>query len=150
MNPTPEPIPAIALEYAHPATTPRGLERTIALICLLVAAAACLIGWALIFWETETVIGSGTILCCAGAGLFACAVRLKHRPSMWLGLSHCAICAMFVGLVNVLRWGPQAATVPFLVVAGIYDVAVTIPMSLKCYRWLRTSAAAARDLPSVG
>ena len=149
MNPAPQPIPAIALEYAHSVTSPRGLERKIALICLLVAAAACLIGWPLIFWETETVIGSGAVLFSAGASLFVFAVRLKHRPSMALGLAHCGICALFVGLVNALGWGPRAATVPFLVMAGVYNVVVNVPMTLICYRSLRTTTAA-RDLPSIG
>ena len=58
------------------------------------------------------------------------------------------ICALFVGLVSALGWGPRAATVPFLVMAGIYNVVVNVPMTLICYRWLRT--AAARDLPSIG
>ena len=105
--------------------------------CLGLAAVMCLGGWGLIFVDTETVVVSGSLLLPAGVGLFVFSLRMKFRPGMALGLAHCALPALFVGLVNGLGWGPQTAHVPFLVMGAIYNVAVSIPGTAWAYVRLR-------------
>ena len=135
MNPA-APIPVIPLEYA-PTDSSRRRDRIGVRACLGLAAVACLSGWGLIFVDTETVVVSGSLLLLAGFGLFVFSLRMKFRPGMALGLAHCALPALFVGLVNGFGWGPQTAHVPFLVMGAIYNVAVSIPGTAWAYVRLR-------------
>ena len=130
------PIPVIPLEYA-PTDRSRRRDRVGVRVCLGLAAVACLGGWGLIFVDTESVVVSGSALLLAGVGSFVFSLRMKFRPGMALGLAHCALPALFVGLVNGLGWGPQTAHVPFLVMGAIYNVAVSIPGTVWAYVRLR-------------
>ena len=126
------PIPVIPLEYAQ--TEPsRRRDRIGVRVCVGLAAVACLGGWGLIFVNTESVVINGSLLLLAGVGLFVFSLRMKFRPGMALGLAHCALPALFVGLVNGLGWGPQTAHVPFLVMGAVYNVIVSIPGMIWAY-----------------
>jgi hypothetical protein len=129
------PIPVIPLEYARTDTSRR--HRIEVRVCLALAAVTCLVGWGLIFVDTETVVVSGCVLLLAGVGVFVFSLRMKFRPGMGLGLAHCALPALFVGLVNGLGWGPQTAHVPFLVMGAIYNLLVSIPATVWAYVRLR-------------
>jgi hypothetical protein len=146
MNVGDQPLPVLPLQYAAPGASSTARDALIARICLWTAGSACAVGWGLIFVETETVIGSGAALAAAGAGLFAVSVRLRCRLTMILGLAHCGLCALFVGLVNGLGWGPGPSTVPFLVMGGIYNVAVNIPFTALAHGRLRGMS---QQLPSA-
>ena len=130
------PIPVIPLEYAQTDPSLRR-DRIGVRVCLVLAAVACLGGWGLIFVDTETVVVSGSVLLLAGFGLFVFSLRTRFRPGMALGLAHCALPALFVGLVNGLGWGPQTAHVPFLVMGAFYNVVVSITGTVWAYARLR-------------
>lgn len=121
-----EPVPVIPLEYAEtPSDRPATWER-VTRVAIVLAWLCCAIGWALIiFVDVETVIASGPLLTALGLVMLFGGLRLR-RPSYWvLGSAHCAICILFVVLVNVRHWSPADAATPFAVMGGMYALLAT-------------------------
>ena len=60
---------------------------------------------------------------------------------------------LFTMLVNVRRWSPGEATLPFLLMGGAYLIGVTLPLSVMLFPRMRPVAADAAPeahLPSAG
>lgn len=130
----PDPTPVIPLEYADaPSDRPARWYR-VTRVTLVLAWLCCVIGWACIAWiDVETVIGSGPLLLALGAVLLIGGLRLR-RPAFWvLGSAHCAICILFVMIVNFLSWSPGEATWPFTIMGGIYAMFATAWSAWACF-----------------
>jgi hypothetical protein len=132
------PIPVLPLEYAPPPPAASRVWHRILTICLPAAYGCCVLALILIATVTvESVLFTGPTLFAAGlltvvAGLFA-----RRRVAAVVGACHCAICLLFVGLVNALHWGPRDAQTPFMLMGTVYSIAILFPTYLA---WL----------PSVG
>ncbi len=155
-----EPIPVIPLEYAKPTTVPRRLRwLRVAQWAVGLAALDVFVGLILIpVVDTESVGATGPILFVLGAALVVTSMKLKLLPGAMLGLAHCAVPLLFTMLVNVLRWGPNDASIPFLVMGGAYLLGVVLPGSVLFFLRTLPLADAMRgsapvppaDLPSTG
>jgi hypothetical protein len=153
------PIPVIPLEYAKSATHPREQRWLIvAQAALVLSALDVLVGWVLIpLVDAETAVVTGPILLLCGIVLLLASWRLKLLLTAILGLAHCAIPLLFTMLVNVRRWSPNEATTPFTIMAGLYLIAVVLPVTAVAWTrlWrMRPDAvlegpAPLRDLPSA-
>lgn len=137
-----EPIPVIPLTYADPATdgTRRGGSAGLALLAWAACAVACGLLMAV---DTETVMGSGPVIGLLGAWMVVQGVRRRVRRAWILGTAHCAICAFFVVLVNLYRWGPRDAHVPFAVMGVTYTLATAWPTYMIWARRCGARAASA-------
>ena len=130
--PSPTPLPVLPLEYA-PAASADARTRTwrrITLVCLEVAGATCVVGLAAIAYQTESVIVTGPILFTLGVLALVGGLFTRDRLAAALGASHCFICLLFVFLVNALRWSPDEAHLPFLVMGTVFTLAVIYPTAL--------------------
>jgi len=133
-----EPIPVIPLTYADPVTGgTRGGSPVLAVIAWGICVVACVL---LVGVDTETVVATGPAVFLAGTVMVVHGVRRRDRWTWILGLAHCAICAFFVVLVNLYRWGPGDAHVPFAVMGVAYTLAVAWPTYMI---WARRRAWAA-------
>lgn len=135
-----EPLPVIPLQYADtPADRPGAWQR-VTRVALVLAWLCCVIGWACIAWvDVESVIGSGPLLATLGLLMLIGGLRLR-RPEYWvLGSAHCAICILFVALVNVRRWSPNDAEWPFTIMGGVYALCAT---AASAWAWARLRPAA--------
>ena len=138
------PLPVIALEYANPTTVPRRRRWLRAAQWALGLAALDLIFALLLIWmvDTETVLVTGSVLLACGAVLLVASLRLRLLPGTLLGVAHCSLPLLFTMLVNLYRWGPQSATLPFLVMGGTYLFCVALPVSMLVFRRTRALDAA--------
>jgi hypothetical protein len=129
----PEPIPVIPLAYADPGTIERFRAwRWVNRICLIVGGFASFIAWLLLFFQVETVLGSGPVLFLTG-GLMVTGGLLRRRPWMWgIGICHCAICLLFVLLVNLLHWSPADARGPFIAMGAAYNL-LSLPIWIAAW-----------------
>jgi hypothetical protein len=93
-------------------------------VLLVLGWLACLVGWLLIFPTAETVIGSGPVIFGLGVAIIIVGAVLRHVLSILIGAGHCAVCLLFVVLVNIFDWSPSQAHVPFLILGIIYVVAL--------------------------
>ena len=122
------PLPVLPLEYAPPAGTANRVWRCIVLICLPLGLLTCAIGvTAIHIVDVESVVVTGPGLFATGllallGGLFA-----RNRVAAAVGAGHCAICLLFLLLVNLLHWSPGDAHFPFLVMGTVYTLAVAVP-----------------------
>jgi hypothetical protein len=136
-----QPIPVIPLEYAEPEHVVRPAFLRVTHV---VALACCVVGWLLILAvSVETVIVTGPVLFAAGVALFVGGMIHHDRRSAVFGVSHMSICVLFVLLVNVLRWSPAQATLPFAIMGAAYTtVAVGVAALLH---WHVTFAVSLRS-----
>jgi hypothetical protein len=121
-----DPIPVIPLDYA-PRVSPKAIWLH-AKFWIPASWAVALIAWLLIaFVDVESVLITAPVL--VACGLFIFISGSVRRDSWWLclGICHCAICLLLVGLVNVLHWSPQEAHHPFLWIGGLYVTAMAAP-----------------------
>jgi hypothetical protein len=51
----------------------------------------------------------------------------RDRWFVGVGVSHCAICVLFLFLVNAFHWGPREARFPFAVMGALYTLAAAAP-----------------------
>jgi hypothetical protein len=94
------------------------------------------LAWVLIIAvEVETVLITGPCITVLSLVMIVAAVQRRYRGAWLLGLSHCAICAFFVILVNVFRWDPSDAMRPFTVL-GLAYVVLAAPLSYRAL-WSR-------------
>jgi hypothetical protein len=126
------PVPVLALEYAppSPATARQRIWRRIARVCLVAAWLTCVIALACITVRTESVIISGAVICALGLLCLVGGLLTRERLTVVVGAGHCAICVLFVVLVNALRWSPRDAHTPFLVMGTIYTIAIAVPTAM--------------------
>jgi hypothetical protein len=135
-DPNPVPVPVIPLDYADPAPDRRRRfllrwSRRAAALALFVCAAAWV---ALRFVKVESVLITGPILFVLGVLTLVGGVITGHRLFTGLGAMHCAVCVLFVTLVNTQRWSPRDAREPFTWMGLAYTAAVTAPTLLACMK----------------
>jgi hypothetical protein len=126
------PLRVIPLQYAP--REPRGAVKWSGLISwsLALAGFCCIFAELLILVVVESVLFTGPILFTIGVLLVVEGLRLRRLAIIGIGVAHCAICVLFVGLVNVLHWNPSQARTPFLLTGALYDL-VIIPFTLLLY-----------------
>jgi hypothetical protein len=132
----PPPLPVIPLEYAKPADGEARVRpwRLINYSALIAGAAVTVLGSALIWINVESVLASGPALMLVGFTMLVGGFR-RQKPFIWgLGAAHCAVCVLFVALVNLLNWGPRQAEQPFAVMSGAYNL-LTLPVAVLA--WVR-------------
>ena len=72
--------------------------------------------------RSHTVIATGPIIAVLG-GIVAVRGVIERRAGFTvLGAAHLAICLLFVVLVNLLRWSPNEAAMPFTVLGAIHVI----------------------------
>jgi len=119
-----EPVPVLPLEYAHHdaagSAGPRGkwLRRLVAVTWLACAVATVLIGSV----DVETVIVSGPAIFLLGTTMLIVALRARSPWYAVVAACHCAICLLFFMFANWMRWSPDRAARPFLVMGSIYTL----------------------------
>lgn len=86
----------------------------------------CAVAWLLIFHDVRTVCKTGPICFLLGSTLILVGWLRSYRGALAIGVSHCAICFLFFGLVQILSWSPDKAKFPFAVMGGIYVAATLI------------------------
>jgi hypothetical protein len=140
------PVPVIPLQYA----TAESRGRRISWVFVACAAGgwvACAATWLFIrFGDIRVVVLAGPVI--FAAGLAALAGGL-HARAAWVsaaGIAHCSICALFVGLVNLLGWGPSDARQPFLFMGAAYCV-LALPLTIVAV--CRRGATQAPPSPGV-
>jgi hypothetical protein len=102
-------------------------------VLLALGWVACLIGWLLIFLDTETVVGSGPVILLVGLVLMIVGAVQRRLLSALIGAGHCGVCLLFFTLVAVFDWSPSGAHVPFLIMGILYVVAIT-PLTVLAWR----------------
>jgi hypothetical protein len=116
-----EPLPVISLEYAAPDAARR---FAVALpVCEACGIAACAIAFALLFAEVELVLATGPLIFVIGAAMVGMGVHRRDWARVGLGAGHLGVCALLIGLVNLLNWSPGEAEVPFKWMGGCYLIA---------------------------
>ena len=134
-----EPVPVIPLDYAPPADPVAGRRarrwRFVVRACAVLAAATCVAATALIaFASVESVLATGPVLFVVGLLMVVGAFKQDDLFGWVLGLCHCFVCALFLGLVHALGWGPDDAAGPFLAMRIAYTpvaVAATLAFLLR-------------------
>ena len=118
-----DPQPVIPLEYAKEG--PSLFWDRVVRWMTPAAWVAALLAWGLIWYETESVLFTGPVLFSAGLVMVISeALARRNRGAiLLLGAGHVGICLLFVGLVNLLSWGPGEARWPFLVMGALYVIA---------------------------
>jgi hypothetical protein len=99
---------------------------------LLVGACAltCWISLALIYWEVESVLGTGpVVLILGGITAYVAKTRERHRLMM-LGLLHVVCALVFFWCVQIFSWSPSEATEPFKWMGRIYAAGWTVALLL--------------------
>ena len=132
--PISQPLRAIPLEYAAPPKTHRYWPIILSL-SLILAAICCVVAWILIVaHDVESVLVTGPILFSLGATALIGGILLKRRGAAGLGAAHCAVCVLFVALVNLMHWGPGQAREPFAMIGLFYSLLV-VPMTVILMIW---------------
>lgn len=131
---TDEAVRVIPLEYAPPEENP---SKTRILICwsVLIGWLCAVVAWVLIVAvDVESVMITGPILTLIGLTIAIAAGRLRAVWPLIVGLSHIAICVLFVVMINIWNLNPRSAYAPFTVVGAIYCVAVAAPTAMTLFR----------------
>jgi hypothetical protein len=131
-----EPVAVLPLAYAEPETAGGGrsswrrINRGALLASIVVTAGA----WCGVLYHVESVLVGGPTLMALGALMVVGGLR-RRQPWVWaIGTGHCAICMLFVALVNGLKWSPQDADIPFTVMGAAYNL-ISIPACV--FAWIR-------------
>jgi hypothetical protein len=139
------PVPVLPLEYAPPPQAGSRVWRRILSICLPGAFGVCIVAVALIAAvDVESVLFTGPALFTAGLLTVLAGVFVRDRFACIVGACHCAICLLFVGLVNALHWSPRDAHTPFLVMGVLYTIVMLLPSYLAWVPFIPWRGAAAR------
>lgn len=117
-----EPPRVIPLEYATPALDPDRRWRNVARWSLGLGWVCCIIAWLAVMVVTESVVITGWFVAVLGILAIICGIRLRSPLVTSVGIAHCGICILFLGLVNVLRWSPREAKWPFIIMGTIYCI----------------------------
>jgi hypothetical protein len=129
--PAAPPVPVLPLEYAPPPQAGSRAWHWILTICLPAAYAVCVLAVVLIAaWTAGSVLFTGPALFAAGLLIVNATVNRRDRLAGVVGACHCAICLLFVGLVNALHWSPRDARAPFLVMGTLYTIVMLLPTYL--------------------
>ena len=123
MTNVPEPVPVIPLEYADAAADRAHRRRRVWIrvgrVCAAAAWAWSLAAWAVMARVTvESVLFTGPVLLALGLVIVLAGVLTRRTLFLALGAAHCAVCVLFVVLVNVNHWGPSEALGPFTFLGG--------------------------------
>ncbi len=96
-------------------------------LLLLGSWLACLITTLLVpCTNSEVTPFAGPVIFLLGLATIAYGMVARARQVAWLGLAHCLICGLFVGLVNAFGWGPKQAMLPFFLLGLAWTVAAGI------------------------
>jgi hypothetical protein len=117
-----QPLPVLPLEYAPPpAAGRRPTWRRIGRVGAAAGWLTCLVAWALVLLGlVESVLVTGPIIFTLGLLTLLGGAFNRERWPLILGVSHCAICVLFLFLVNAFHWSPRDAKLPFTVIGGVY------------------------------
>lgn len=123
-----EPVPVLPLEYAPPVAAGGRAWRRIVLVCLAAGLLTCA-GAAFIIYadHVESVVLTGPVLFVTGLLTLLGGLFTRNRAASVVGAAHCGICLLFLLLVNLRRWSPNDAYVPFTVMGTIYTLAIIAP-----------------------
>lgn len=124
---TRQPIPVIPLQYAEPGRNERPRWRAFARVATGAGWLACVAALGLIAAEVETVIATGPVIATVGSAMILGGGMARDRRVAVLGSAHCAVCVLFVVLVNFRGWDPGEAKLPFLVMGALYTAATAVP-----------------------
>lgn len=95
-------------------------------VCQALSLICCVVAWVLIVLGFgRSVLVTGPILFTTGALMTVGGVVTRKIGTIGFGISHVAICLLFVSLVNLLGWSPRSAERPFTIMGAAYIVAVT-------------------------
>lgn len=123
-----EPVPVLPLEYAPPPAAGYPKWRRVARLSAMIAWPCCLIAWALLFVEVESVLFTGPVIFTLGLLAVLGGALNREVFLVVLGAAHCAVCVLFVVLVNYFSWSPQEAEWPFITMGALYTfVAAPVP-----------------------
>lgn len=113
-------------------------KRTVisARVMLAVTGCVAVIGELLMFANVESVMVTGSALFLFALLLLMLAVARRLKRVGVIGVAHCAICVLFVTLVNTLHWSPGEADLPFKIMGGVY-CAIILPFTLRVMRSVR-------------
>jgi hypothetical protein len=126
-----EPLPVLPLEYAPPAPAVHRRWCRIARACAVVAWPCCLFTWALVAaGNVQTVLVGGPVIFVLGLLVLLGGIFGRNRWFVGVGVGHCAVCVLFLFLVNALHWGPPDARVPFTIMGAAYTLAAAAPTAI--------------------
>ena len=135
-----EPVPAIPLQYADPELHPHPRRRAAARVCTLIGWLCCLVALCLILYEVESVIFTGPVIVLSGVLMTVSGSLTRDLRVALLGAAHCAVCVLFVALVNWRNWDPGDARLPFLGMGTVYTGATALPTWIAVVRGGRAEA----------
>lgn len=130
--------PVILLDYGRPSRVQRGWRHLLAYGTLASWPATALAWVAMVGWEIKTVLYTGPALFALGAALALASVFTRAWWSLLLGAGLCAICCLFVILVNLMQWGPTRAEQPFAWMGAVY---ITLMAGPSMIAWQRRPRA---------
>ena len=114
------------------------VHQVLGVLSAVMAAACCVIGWILIpTVDVESVVITGPVLFVLGFGLM---VTIWIGGARWTALvaaGHMCVCVLFFTLVNVLRWSPDDAHTPFMIMGGVYTLLIVPATVAACMHWPR-------------
>ena len=123
MTMTPQPIPVIALEYQHPAVAAGARPCRALRVSTFLAWAACMLSWGVIVWvDVHPVLVTGPIIALLGLMVGVRGIIERRAGFTVLGAAHVGICLLFVVLVNLFRWSPNDAFMPFTVMGAMHVI----------------------------
>jgi hypothetical protein len=144
-----DPLPVIPLQYATPVAEPhrRRVSAATATVAAWTGWAAAAVAVALIpTVSVESVLVTGPVLFALGILCLVAGLRARRPWAVAAGLGHCAVCTLFVMLVNVLHWGPSRAREPFLWMGALYTAAALPLAILAARRTRRPDAIVAEEV----
>ena len=118
---SPAPKPVIPLDYAH--SRDDGPRDQVAWRLAIINWACILTAWVALLARVESVLISAPILALLGITLIWVG-GIRQFWLMIIGVCNCAVCALFVALVNLWNWGPDTAYAPFSIMGFLYVVLI--------------------------
>jgi hypothetical protein len=127
------PVPVIPLQYAEPAADGRPRWRAVGRIGAAAGWLSCVVALGVITRKVESVLISGPLIALIGSLMILSGGLTRDLRVAVLGAAHCAVCVLFVVLVNLRNWDPDDARLPFVGIGTVYTAATALPTFIAVF-----------------
>lgn len=136
LPPSESPLPVIPLGYSRERGPSLPLQR-VGYGLMLGDWMLCFAATIAVLIEVESVVVSGFLVFVAGTASIVIGVRAQNHLLTVMGACQCAICCLFLVLVNGFGWGPGYAATPFAIMAILFTLGMVIPAVIAILRLWR-------------
>lgn len=100
----------------------RPARSNLVVVLLLVLVGSLMAAWIFTFVTIYSILYSGPALGILATILAIVSFRIAQPLLGWLSLSTACFVILIFALINLIPWGPDAATLPVRVMGGLYTV----------------------------